>query len=498
MIPVHCLRGKKVALFGLGDSGLATAAALVAGGADVILWDDYAGAVAKAREQGFFTEDLRKIAWKEIAALVLAPGVPLTHPRPHWSVELAAAHDVEVIGDIELFVRERNDFLRRKGLGAQACPFIAVTGTNGKSTTTMLIAHLLEAGGCDVQMGGNIGTAILSLEPLAEQRFYVIECSSYQIDLARSINPTVGILLNLTPDHVDRHGSFEHYAAIKQRLAAAAAAVIIGLDDVPCRRIYEHLKADRSFPVKVETAFASGQCDKQKNSRFIHCFNKRWIDLEGAVLPVATGMVLQEGCFAKGRTLLCAQGGKLVELASLEGVSSLRGQHNAQNALAALVCCSVLGIDSGKIKSALASFQGLPHRMEEVGRKGHVLFINDSKATNADAAAPALAAFDHIYWIAGGVSKEGGILPLQKFFSKIRKAYLIGEAAAGFAKTIGDTIPVILSGTLANAVRQAARDAAADKAGEAVVLFSPACASFDQFANYSVRGDTFRKLVQGI
>jgi len=461
MIPVHSFYGKKVALFGLGGSGLATAAALAAGKADVIVWDDQAGAVAKARAQGLVAQDLHEIAWEGLCALVLSPGVPLTHPKPHWSVELAAAHNVEVIGDIELFVRERAAFLQREGLGAEACPFIAITGTNGKSTTTALVAHLLQAAECDVQTGGNIGTAVLSLEPLAEQRFYVIECSSYQIDLAPSINPTVGILLNLTPDHIDRHGSFEHYAASKQRLVAASATAVIGVDDAPCRRIYEQLKADGK-----------------------------------TVLPVASGRVLQDGCFAVGRKLFSACNGEAEGLASLEGASSLRGQYNAQNALSTVACCGALGIAA--VGAAFASFRGLPHRMEEVARRGHVLFINDSKATNADAAAPALAAFDHIYWIAGGMAKEGGIHSLQKFFPKIRKAYLIGEAAAAFAGTIGAAAPVVLSGTLAEAVRYAARDAAADRTGETVVLLSPACASFDQFANYTVRGDVFRELVQGL
>lgn len=461
MIPVQCFSGKKVALFGLGGSGLATAKALVAGGATVVLWDDNAQAVAKARQQGFVTDDLHNIVWEETAALVLSPGVPLTHPEVHWSVELATAHNVEVIGDIELFVRERHAFLQRQGLSAQDCPFIAVTGTNGKSTTTALIAHLLSVAGCDVQMGGNIGTAVLLLEPPAKQRFYVVECSSYQIDLTPSLDPTVGILLNLTPDHIDRHGSFAHYAAVKERLVTEAQTAIIGVDDAYGRKIYERLKA------KGKT-----------------------------VIPVATSRSLRNGYFAQGGILAHARNGKVEQLASTEGISSLRGMHNMQNALAALACCHALGITFQDIAAALASFQGLPHRMEEVGRKGPILFINDSKATNAEAAAPALAAFDHIYWIAGGVPKEGGIHSLREFFPKIRKAYLIGEAAAEFAQTIGKAAPVLLAGTLANALRHAVQDAAQDKAGDVVVLLSPACASFDQFANYSERGDMFRKLVQ--
>jgi len=463
MIAIDCLQGKKLALFGLGGSGLATAAALAAGGADVTVWDDRPDAVAHARAQGFAAQDLRDLDWYGVYALVLAPGVPLTHPHPHWSVQLAAAHGVEVIGDIELFVRMRHAFLDRQGLAPDACPFIAVTGTNGKSTTTALIAHLLCSGGYDVQMGGNIGTAILSLEPPAQGRFYVIECSSYQIDLTPSLNPTVGLLLNLTPDHIDRHGSFARYAAVKQRLVAGAATALISLDDAPRRRGYENLSAAGHH-----------------------------------VLAMSTAGPVPEGWFADGPTLKKAHAGKVEDVASVAGIASLRGRHNAQNALAALACCAALGIPPATLRTALAAFKGLPHRMEEVRRMGHVQFINDSKATNADAAAPALAAFEHIYWIAGGVAKQGGIASLQQYFPKIKKAYLIGEAAQDFAATIGPAAAVELCATLDRAVRAAARDAAADNTAEAVVLLSPACASFDQFANYSARGDFFRTCVEAL
>ncbi|RCL00701.1 MAG: UDP-N-acetylmuramoylalanine--D-glutamate ligase [Candidatus Tokpelaia sp. JSC189] len=462
MIPVQCFRGKKIVLFGLGDSGLATARALVAGGAAVILWDDNTQAVTKAREQGFDTKNLHDIAWKETAALILSPGVPLTHPEPHWSVKLAAAHNVEVIGDIELFVRERNAFLQRKGLTAKDCPFIAITGTNGKSTTTALITYLLSVAGYDVQMGGNIGTAILLLEPPADRRFYVIECSSYQIDLTPSLVPTIGILLNLTPDHIDRHGNFKHYAAIKERLVEAAQTAIISVDDIPCRKIYECLKTKGKY-----------------------------------ILPIAVGHSLQDGYFAEGKKMLvCGHDGSIEQLASIKGASLFRGIHNMQNVLAALACCHILKIAFQDTDTVLASFQGLSHRMEEVRRKEHILFINDSKATNAEAAASALSVFDHIYWIAGGMPKEGGIHILREFFPKIRKAYLIGEAAAEFIHTIGKDVPVFLADTLANALRQAVYDATQDKVGDVVVLLSPACASFDQFANYRERGDMFRKFVQ--
>lgn len=233
MIPVTSFKGKKVALFGLGGSGLVTARALVAGGADVVAFDDNPDSVAKAEAEGIKTADLRTIDWSSFSSFVLAPGVPLTHPKPHWSVDLAKASGVEIIGDIELFVRERRAH-------APDCPFIAITGTNGKSTTTALIAHILKSAGRDTQLGGNIGTAVLSLDPPKAQRFYVVECSSYQIDLAPTINPTAGILLNLTPDHLDRHGTMQHYADVKERLVAGSGTAIVGVDDS-----YSTLIADR-------------------------------------------------------------------------------------------------------------------------------------------------------------------------------------------------------------------------------------------------------------
>ncbi|UXM95880.1 UDP-N-acetylmuramoyl-L-alanine--D-glutamate ligase [Bartonella sp. HY329] len=470
MIAISSFKGEKVALFGLGGSGIATAKALIAGGSKVIAFDDNVESVERAKQEGITTGDLHFIDWSEIKALILAPGVPLTHPHPHWSAQMARANNIEIIGDIELFVRERNAFLLRNHFSSQDCPFIAITGTNGKSTTTALIAHLLQETGYDVQMGGNIGTAILSLEPFAKKRCYVIECSSYQIDLTPSINPTIGILLNLTPDHIDRHGSFEHYATVKERLIKGADIAVVSIDDIFCEKI----------AIRV-------------------------LEQQHKLVPFSTKRTIHTGWFAESDKIFKAGRKELHEIASLSGIASLRGAHNAQNALAALATCVSIGVTEKKLTTALATFKGLAHRMEEVGRKDHVIFINDSKATNAEATAPALSTFDNIYWIAGGVAKEGGISSLKEFFPKIRKAYLIGEAAENFAQTIGSDIDVVISETLEKALQQAARDAAlaqADLAAEsgadaiAAVLLSPACASFDQFANYGARGDDFRDLVQ--
>jgi UDP-N-acetylmuramoylalanine--D-glutamate ligase len=456
MIPVTSFSGKKVAVFGLGGSGLVSASALLSAGTDVIAWDDNADTVAKATAAGIPTADLRHTDWSKISALVLAPGVPLTHPAPHWVVGMARAAAVEVIGDIELFCRER----RRC---APDAPFVAITGTNGKSTTTALTAHLLSYAGYDAQVGGNIGTAILSLDPPGHGRVHVIEVSSYQIDLAPSLDPSVGILINISEDHLDRHGTLARYAAVKERLVAGVqddGAAIVGVDDNWCQAA-----ADR-----IEHA------------------GKR-------VVRVSVRRPLADGIYVEAGRIVQAAGGSGSEIALLGGIGSLRGAHNAQNAACAAGAALALGLSIEQIQKGLRSFPGLAHRMEEVGRVDGVLFVNDSKATNADSAAQALACFGDIFWIAGGKPKTGGLSTLAGFFPRIRKAYLIGEAAAGFATELEGRVPYVVAGTLDRAVALAACDAAAADAAEPVVLLSPACASFDQYRNFEVRGDAFRKLV---
>ncbi|OHV84199.1 UDP-N-acetylmuramoyl-L-alanine--D-glutamate ligase [Rhizobium sp. LCM 4573] len=455
MIPVTTFKDRKVALFGLGGSGLATAKALVAGGAVVVAWDDNPDSVAKAAAEGVGTADLRTIDWPAMAAFVLSPGVPLTHPKPHWSVDLARAAGVEIIGDVELFVRERRAH-------APDCPFIAITGTNGKSTTTALIAHILKSSGRDTQLGGNIGTAILTLDPPKAERYFVVECSSYQIDLAPTLNPTAGILLNLTPDHLDRHGTMQHYADVKERLVAGSATAVIGVDDS-----YSALIADR-----VERAGVPVRRISKRN-------------------------VVAEGLYAEGSRIIEAHGGTSSLFIDLDGIQPLKGGHNAQNAAAAITACLAVGVSADDIRAGLKSFPGLKHRMQPVGHRGNVVFVNDSKATNADAAAPALSSYDRIYWIAGGLPKEGGIASLAPLFPRIVKAYLIGEAAPAFAATLGETVSYEISGTLERAVAHAAADAESNGEASAVML-SPACASFDQYKNFEVRGDAFVKHVAGL
>jgi UDP-N-acetylmuramoylalanine--D-glutamate ligase len=459
VIPVTYFAGETVAVFGLGGSGLASCHALRAGGAAVVACDDSPEKMAQADRAGFLTADLRHADWSRFAALVLAPGVPLTHPVPHWSVLAAREAGVEVIGDIELFCRERRSM-------APDAPFVAITGTNGKSTTTALIAHLMQSAGYDVQLGGNIGTAILSLEPPRAGRVHVIEVSSYQIDLAPSLDPSVGILLNVSEDHIDRHGSLANYAAVKERLVAGVqpgGTAVVGVDDAWCQAVAD--RVERSG-IRVQR--------------------------------ISVRRPLADGFYVEGETIVQASGAARTTVARIGGIGSLRGQHNAQNAACASAVALALGLAPDAVQRGLRSFPGLAHRMEQVGRRGRVLFINDSKGTNVDAAARALGSFRDIFWIAGGKPKTGGITGLAEFFPRIAKAYLIGAAADEFAATLGAAVPHEVSGTLDVAVAHAARDAEASGLAEPVVLLSPACASFDQFPNFEERGAHFRDLVHGL
>jgi UDP-N-acetylmuramoylalanine--D-glutamate ligase len=460
MTPVTTFAGRTVAVFGLGLSGLASCRALAAGGAAVAAWDDGAAAREAAAKAGVTVEDLAQADWSRFAALVLAPGVPLTHPEPHWTVRRAREAGVEIVGDIELYARER-------ARSAPDAPFIAITGTNGKSTTTALTAHILKSAGRDVQMGGNIGTAVLALEPPAPARCHVIEMSSFQIELTPTLKPTVGILLNVTPDHLDRHGTMEAYAGIKARLLAEAQHPVVGEDDDWCRDIAERLRLA----------------------------GRGWVDILSARTRV------RHGWYAQGTTLVTGAPwtGPAGAFADLKGIGALRGRHNIQNALAASAAAMSLGVPAAEVARALATFPGLHHRLEEIGRIGAAVFINDSKATNADSAATALASFErNVFWILGGRPKQGGIVSLVPFFPRVARAYLIGEATEEFAATLDGKVPFERCGTLDRAVSAAAAGAAQSGAPEPVVLLSPACASFDHYRNFEVRGDAFRALVAAL
>jgi UDP-N-acetylmuramoylalanine--D-glutamate ligase len=454
MTPITCFAGKRVAVFGLGISGRVSAEALVAGGAEVVVWDDHRRPRDKAAAMGLRLEDLVMSDLLRFDSLVIGPGVPLTHPTPHWIVVKARQSGVEVIGDIELFCRERAKI-------APKSPFVAITGTNGKSTTTALVAHLYRYFGYEAEVGGNIGTPILALAPPAPGRIHVIECSSFQIDLAPSLNASFGVLLNVTPDHLDRHGTMENYAAIKERLVAQADHAVICLDD----------------EISVGVAARLRKAGRP------------------ATLVSINDPAIPDGIVLEGTRLMRRTEGRSSLIAELAGIASLRGRHNGQNAAAAVAALGAHGFELDIVQKGLSSFPGLPHRLEEIGRRGKVLYINDSKATNADAAEKALLSLSDIYWILGGRAKHGGIEMLRPLFPKIVKAYLVGEAADAFAGTIGEAIPYEFCGTLDRAVESATRDAEKSMTEAPIVLLSPACASFDQFSDFEKRGDKFRELV---
>ncbi len=458
MIPAASFQGKKVAVFGLARSGLAAVRALVAGGADVLAWDDKTDASEKAAAAGAGVVFWGDWPWDEIAALILSPGVPLFFPVPHDVVIRARECDIEVIGDIELFARG----IRPNPEETGRAPVIAVTGTNGKSTTTALIGHILKSCGYDAQVGGNIGRPALDLNPPGPKTVYVLEVSSYQIDLSPGLIVDSAVLSNITPDHIDRHGSLENYAAAKTRLlrqSAKGGICAIGIDDGYCASIYTNLvSAGRN------------------------------------ATPVAVGKILGRGLFVLDGVLFDAQNTHTAKLMDLHEAKRLPGAHNWQNIALAFAAVRPWVRNAEAISAAVSEFPGLSHRIEEVGRRGRLRFINDSKATNFDAAAKALACFADIFWIAGGRPKAGGIAGIEAFLPRIRKAFLIGEAAQNFAVTLDGKVPFEICGTLDVAVVAAARAAEASPAAEPTVLLSPACASFDQFKDFEARGDAFRAL----
>ena len=450
MIRVPGFEGRRIAVFGLGRSGLTAARALKAGGALPVLWDDSVSSRMQAEAEGFAVEDLTRADWSGFAALVLSPGAPLTHPKPHWTVGKAKAAGVEVIGDIELFAR-----------AIAALPegdrpkVVGITGTNGKSTTTALIGWVLKQAGKTVHVGGNIGIGVLALPAPTRGAVYVIEVSSYQLDLTTTFAPDVAILTNISPDHLDRHGGMEGYVAAKARIFRNAALSLVGMDEPEGQRI------------EFELAMAGQRTQRMSSKAFSipldhTLYDAGWIRMPGQVVDIS-------------------------------GARSLSGRHNAQNAAFAYAAARALGVAHTKAVEGLLSFPGLAHRMEEVARLGRVRFINDSKATNADAARQALSSYERSFWIAGGRAKAGGIDDLEDLFPRVVEAFLIGEAAGPFAARLGDT-PHRINGDMASAVKAAA-EAAAATGREEVVLLSPAAASFDQYPDFEARGEAFRAAV---
>ena len=430
MITARAFSGKHYAVYGLARSGLATVEALLESGAKVTAWDGKEEARAKAPD-GAELADLDEADLNQFDTLVVTPGLPLNR---HPIAARAREAGVEIMGDIELFARARPELPPHKVVG--------ITGTNGKSTTTALIHHILKTAGVPTTMGGNIGLPILAQDPLPEGGVYVLELSSYQIDLTQSLNCDVAVLLNVTPDHLDRYEDFEAYAASKARLfemqrETESHAAVIAEDDEQTRAVAERL-GEKGF----------------------------WLR----------------------NTLICVSGNDVGAQANLP---TLQGPHNAQNIACAMAVCRHLGLSYATIVQGLESYPGLPHRMERVREKDGVLFVNDSKATNPTATAPALAAFPSIRWILGGQPKTDDLDECAPHFGHVRSAYVIGEASELFAKLLGPHMPVHECNTLENAVNRAAEDS---QPGDTVLL-SPACASFDQFRDFEQRGDRFRELV---
>jgi UDP-N-acetylmuramoylalanine--D-glutamate ligase len=453
MIEVGAYRDRDVAVLGLARSGLAAAAALRAGGARVHAWDDAASGRAAAANQEIPVEDPAGLDWSKMAVLVLSPGIPHTHPKPHVVVAAARAAGVPVIGDIELLART-----------APEAGYVGITGTNGKSTTTALIGHILASSGKRVEVGGNLGTPALSLAPLDRHGTYVLELSSYQLELAPSLACDVAILLNITPDHLDRHGGMAGYVAAKRRIfdhQQRTDAAVVGVDDEICRGI-------------------AGEVSRSRNQ---------------IVVPISMERAVEGGVYVVDGILTDDTEAKAARVMEMNRAPRLPGRHNWQNAAAAFAAARRAGVPAAAAAAGIASFPGLAHRQELIATIDGVRYVNDSKATNADAAAKALVCYDNIYWIAGGLPKAGGIASLAPFFPRIRHAFLIGEAADAFARTLDGVVPYSNLGDLESAVEAAHARARRDRIKDAVVLLSPACASWDQFANFEERGEAFRSLV---
>ncbi|MCB6176547.1 UDP-N-acetylmuramoyl-L-alanine--D-glutamate ligase [Rhodobacter sp. Har01] len=464
MIPVVGYQGQKVAVLGLGRSGLATARALVAGGAVPLLWDDSPEARAAAEAEGFALTDLsRSAALEGVAALVTSPGIPHLYPAPHRVIARALELGVPVDNDIGLFFRSwaTSDWDSFE----QTPRAVTVTGSNGKSTTTALIHHILQVAGRPTQMAGNIGKGVLSIDPAQDGEVVVLELSSYQTELARALTPDVAVFTNLSPDHLDRHAGMGGYFAAKRRLFAEGGPdrCVVGVDE-------------------VEGRFLANQMGQGPG--------------DDRVIRISSGQKLEGfgwAVFARKGFLSEWRKGRQAASIDLREVKGLPGAHNHQNACAAYAACRSLGLAPKLIEQALRSFAGLPHRSQLVAERGGVRFVNDSKATNVDSAAKALQAFPRIRWIAGGLGKDGGIAALAPHLVSVVKAYLIGHSARDFALQVGET-PHEICETMERAVVRAAEEA---QPGE-VVLLAPAAASFDQYPNFEKRGEDFAARVKAL
>ena len=457
-INLSAFNGKTIAVLGLGKSGLPAANALKKFGANILAWDDDVSQRNAAKKQGLPLVDLNNIDMKEVSLMLLSPGIPLAYPSPHPVVNKAKIAGCEIVCDIEILARaEPNAF------------FVGITGTNGKSTTTALIGHLLNRLGKKAVVGGNIGQPALTLSSMGESGIYVLEISSYQLELLSSATFNLSVLLNISPDHIDRHGSMEGYISAKRRIfshTSKTIGAIIGVDDTICRDIHKDLSGGETPVIAIS-----------------------------AERPICSGVYVEKGWLVDNRYKSKC---RIIDLSKVE---RLPGLHNAQNTAAAYAAVSlILKEDETKLQEvadSISDFPGLEHRQELIAKTNGCRFINDSKATNANATARALECNNNIIWIAGGRAKEGGIEELTSYFSKILHVFLIGESALEFAKTLEGKAPYSFSGDLIKATEKAI-DLAIKEDRPCVVLLSPACSSFDQFPDFETRGKTFRDTVKNL
>lgn len=456
MIDVFAFNGYPVAVLGLGRSGLSAAQALHASGAEVWAWDDNEASRQQAAELDIPLVDLNSCDWNDCTTLVLSPGIPHTFPKPHPIAAAAIKAKVEIICDVELLARSQ-----------RLSNYVGITGTNGKSTTTALIGHILLITGKQAEIGGNFGIPALDLEPLGEGDLYVLEMSSYQLERTVSLTYDFAVLLNISADHLDRHGGMGGYIAAKKSIfhrQTYPRTAVIGVDDPFCEEIYEDLKAIG----------------------------------DQAIVPISGSKRVHGGVYALDGTLIDDTEGKETPVCDLNTIPSLPGIHNWQNAAAAYAITKAIGVQPHAIMACLQSYPGLVHRQEAVELVDGVAFVNDSKATNADAAARALACYENIYWIAGGRPKDGGLKGVENFLGDVRHAFLVGEASLGFLQFLDGKIPVTLSGDIQTAVDAAYKMAKESGDSKPVVLLSPACASFDQFASFEDRGNAFKERVEAL
>lgn len=454
------LKRKKPAVFGLGISGLSVIKAFKRAGIECDAYDDNPDSHKKANTAGANIVDLTQADFSKYGCLVLSPGVPYHFPEMHDVVKRAQEADVEILGDIELF--------SRAGI-PESLRTISITGTNGKSTTTSLVKHILQSSKKKSVLAGNIGMPILNAKiPAGDESYMVIEMSSYQLDLCPSFGADIAALINITPDHIDRHGDMEGYALSKSKIFQNnEGEAVISIDDSYCEKIYNTMKSEGRTPVAVSV-------EKE----------------------------IESGVYIKGGQLFDVIGQERIEVGSVKNITLLNGMHNKQNIAVAYAVTRLCGLEAEDILEAVYSYPGLPHRQFPVRTINGVTYINDSKATNAEAASKALTAHKNVFWVLGGIAKEGGLDGLERFADHIKHAFVIGQAQEEFSDWLGRYgIAHNLSQTLENAVKEAhqmAQDERGQPGGSSVVLLSPACASFDQFDSFEHRGDEFSKMIEAL